>query len=73
MEFFLTPGSWSDTRALKMYRLDVPDGSLLTGDKAYNDYAFEDLLQEVQLDLQPLRKSNSKRPLPPGTQYLLAC
>jgi DDE family transposase len=45
VEFFLTPGSWSDTRALKLYHFDLPEGSLLTGDKAYNDYAFEDLLQ----------------------------
>ena len=73
VEFFLTPGSWSDTRALKMFKFDVPEGALLTGDKAYNDYAFEDLLKEAQLDLQPLRKKNSKRPLPPWIQYLLAC
>ena len=65
VEFFLTPGSWSDTRALKMYRLDLPAGSLLTGDKAYTDYAFEDLLAEARLNLQPLRKRNSKRPVPP--------
>ena len=35
--------------------------------------AFEDLLEEAQVDLQPLRKKNSKRPMPPWTQYLLAC
>ena len=73
VEFFLTPGSWSDTHALKMYHFDLPEGSLLTGDKAYNDYVFEDLLAEVPLDLQPLRKKNSKRPVPPWIQYLLAC
>jgi len=73
VEFFLTPGSWSDTRALKMYKFDLPDGSLLTGDKAYNDYAFEDLLAEVQLHLLPLRKKNSKRAMPASTTYLLAC
>ena len=73
VEFFLTPGSWSDTRALKMYHLDLPTGALLTGDKAYTDYAFEDLLQEAQLKLQPLRKKNSKRPVPAWIQYLLAC
>ena len=73
VEFFLTPGSWSDTRALKMYHFDLPEGSLLTGDKAYNDYTFEDLLKVAQLDLLPLRKKNSKRPLPPWIQYLLAC
>lgn len=47
VEFFLTSGSSSDIRALKMYHLNVPDGSLLAGDKTYNDYAFEDLLQEA--------------------------
>jgi Transposase DDE domain len=72
VEFFLTSGSWSDTRALKMYKFDLPEGSLVTGDKAYNDYAFEDLLQEVQLNLQPLRKKNSKRSVPAWITYMLA-
>ena len=72
-EFFLTPGSWSDTRALKMYNFDLPEGSLVTGDKAYTDYAFEDLLDEAHLDLQPLRKKNSKRPVPPWINYLMSC
>lgn len=73
VEFFLTPGSWSDVRALKMYRYDLPEGSLITGDKAYNDYHFEDLLKEAQIHLQPLRKKNSKRPLPAWRTYILAC
>jgi len=73
VEFFLTPGSWSDTRALKMYKFDLPKDSLITGDKAYNDYAFEDLLEEAQMDLQPLRKKNSKRPIPAWMTYMLAC
>lgn len=72
VEFFFTPGSWSDTRALKMYNFDLPEGSLVTGDKAYTDYAFEDLLAEAQIDLQPLRKKNSKRPVPPWITYLLS-
>jgi hypothetical protein len=73
VEFFLTPGSWSDTRALKIYNFDLPEGSLVTGDKAYTDYAFEDLLDEAHLDLQPLRKKNSKRPVPPWINYLMSC
>jgi hypothetical protein len=43
---FPDAGSWSDPRALKMYKFDLPEGSLLTGDKAYNDYSHEDLLQK---------------------------
>lgn len=73
VEFFLTPGSWSDTRALKMYKFDLPESSLVTGDKAYNDYAFEDALEEAQIHLQPLRKKNSKRPHPAWITYMLAC
>jgi hypothetical protein len=72
VEFFLTPGSESDTRALKRYQFDIPAGSQVTGDKAYNDYDFEDLLQAADIDFIPLRKKNSKRPLPPWVTYLLA-
>jgi hypothetical protein len=72
VEFFLTPGSWSDTKALKMYRFDLPVGALVTGDKAYNDYALEDLMAEAGRDLLPLRKKNSKRPMPPYLAYLLS-
>jgi hypothetical protein len=72
VEFFLTPGSDNDTKALKMYHLDIPPGSKITGDKAYNDYDFEDLLQAADIDLTPLRKKNSKRPLPPWVTYLLS-
>jgi len=72
VEFFLTPGSWSDTRALKMYAFDVPEGAVITGDKAYTDYAFEDLLEGAGIDLEPLRKKNSLRPVPPWTHYLMS-
>ena len=73
VEFFLTPGSWSDTRALKMYRFDLPEEALNTGDKVYNDYGLEDMLKAANLNLLPLRKSNSHRPLPSGLTYLLSC
>ena len=73
VEFFLTPGSWSDTRALKMYAFDLPTGSLITGDKAYNDYEFEDLLEVAGIELEPLRKKNSLRPAPPWINYLMYC
>lgn len=72
VEFFLTPGAESDTTALKQYDLDLPEGSTLTGDKAYNDYDYEDLLREAGINLIPLRKTNSKRPLEPAVHYLMA-
>lgn len=72
VEFFLTPGAHSDTQALKHYAFDLPKNATITGDKAYNDYGYEDLLQDVGLRLIPLRKKNSKRPLSPAVTYLIA-
>lgn len=72
VEFFLTAGSYSDTSALKLYDLDLPEGSQLTGDKAYNDYEVEDLLKDADLHLTPLRKKNSKRCSPPWVHYLMS-
>lgn len=72
VEFFLTPGSYSDTPTLKRYWFDLPEGSTITGDKAYNDYGPEDLLKELGLELVPLRKKNSKRALKPWVHYLMS-
>lgn len=73
VEFFLTPGSASDTKALKMYQFDLPEDALVTGDKAYNDYGLEDLMSDANIHLLPLRKKNSQRPLPSWMTYLLSC
>ena len=62
IEFFLTPGGYSDTRAYRLYDFDLPEGAYITGDKAYNDYDVEDALLEAGLKMSPLRKKNSKRP-----------
>jgi len=70
VEFFLTPGSYSDTSALKLYNFDLPEGARLTGDKAYNDYDVEDVINEAGISFIPLRKKNSLRPVPPWIHYL---
>ena len=72
VEFFLEPGAWSDTRALALYNFDIPQHSFITGDKAYNDYTVEDMLREAGLELLPLRKKNSLRPVPAYMTYLQA-
>ncbi len=72
VEFFLAPGAFSDTSALSFYNFDVPAQSWITGDKAYNDYTMEDLLREAGVELLPLRKKNSLRPVPPYMTYLQA-
>jgi hypothetical protein len=62
VEAFLAPGGRHDARALKQFELDLPEGAMVIGDKAYNDYDCEDLLSEAAgIDLRPLRRSNSNR------------
>ncbi len=70
VEFFLMPGSFSDTSALRLYDFDLPEKSWITGDKAYNNYQIEDIMREAGLELLPLRKKNSLRPVPPYMFYL---
>jgi Transposase DDE domain len=68
---FLTPGGFGDVDALKSYAYELPDGSIIYADKAYNDYAIEDLLKEVDhIQLIPMRKKNSKRALPPSISFV---
>jgi hypothetical protein len=56
---------------LKAFRFDVPEGSHVYADKAYNDYAMEDVLLEAShLQLYPIRKKHSKRILPPSIAYV---
>lgn len=71
VECFLTPGSFGDVDALKYYAYELPDGSIIYADKAYNDYEIEDLLQNVDhIQLIPIRKKNSKRALPPYISFV---
>jgi len=71
VEFFISPGGDSETALIEHYDFDLPPGSTVYGDKAYNNYLVEDCLAEDgQIDLSPYRKSNSKRPDPPWIRYL---
>ena len=73
VEFFLEPGAFSDTSALELYNFDLPEGSFVTGDKAYNHYVIEDVMREAGVELIPLRKKNSLRPVPAYMTYFQAC
>jgi len=71
VECFLTPGGFGDVDALKYYAYELPDGSIIYADKAYNDYEIEDLLKEVDhMALLPMRKKNSKRALLPEVAFV---
>lgn len=72
VEFFLEPGAFSDTSALALYNFDLAEGSFVTGDKAYNDYTIEDVMREAGIELIPLRKKNSLRPVPAFMTYFQA-
>ena len=72
VEFFVTPGSMSDVAELDFFDFDLPTGAQIMADKAYTDYELEDVLKEADLHLLPLRKCNSKRPVPPWMHYLQA-
>jgi hypothetical protein len=70
VEFFLSPGSLHDGKGLDGFDFDLPEGSQVVGDKAYNNYAVEDMLAVAGIKLSPFRKKNSKRPVPPWVYYL---
>lgn len=73
IEFILSPGSCSDIKALKRFDLDLPEGSIIYGDKAYTDYQEEDFLMEAGIDLKPHRKVNAKRQHSGCMNYLIDC
>lgn len=70
VEFFLTAGGTGDVSGLQWFDFDLPPGSRVYADKAYNHYEIEDILSDVEIELSPVRKSNSKRPRPPWQTYL---
>jgi hypothetical protein len=70
VEFFLTPGSYSDTSAYGWYDFDLPENAWITADKAYTDYGIEDVINEAGLRMRPLRKKDSIRPFAPWIFYL---
>jgi hypothetical protein len=50
---------------LKTFQFDVPEGSQVYADKAYNDYTMEDVLLEAShIQLYRIRKKSSTRTLP---------
>ena len=71
VECFLTYGGFGDVDALKYYAYELPGGSMIYADKAYNDYEIEDVLKEVEhMQLIPMRKKNAKRALPPSVSFV---
>ena len=56
---------------MKQFQFNIPSGSVVIGDKAYNDYDFEDLLSDAAgIDLRPLRRENSTWEKPAYVGYI---
>jgi hypothetical protein len=71
VEFFVTPGAFSDVSYMDQFDFDLPAGSTVYADKIYNHYLVEDCLQEDgQVTLSPFRKRNSKRREPLWIRFL---
>jgi DDE family transposase len=73
VEMFLAPGSTADVSTLPGFDFDLPQDSTVYSDSAFTLYYLEDVLREAAgIDLSPLRKKNSKRPVPAYLTYLQA-
>jgi hypothetical protein len=54
VEFAFTPGFMNHIKAFQNRQVDLPQGTNIYADKAYNDYAYEDLLKEALVRLNVL-------------------
>jgi len=71
IEFFLTPGSWSDVGCVDGFAVDLPPGATVYADRGYTDYGFEDDLRESgDVHFMPMRKHNATRQFPPWVRFL---
>lgn len=72
IEFCFTPGSTSDIAGLKELPCELPRGSILFADRAYNSYKLEDDLQEMaEIRLVPRRKNNLLRQHSQSLEFIL--
>lgn len=70
VEFTLAAGSEADVKVFKEMNLDLPAAATIHADKGYTDYHYEDLLEEVGVNLISQRKKNSKRSHSACTEFL---
>ncbi|QTA88753.1 IS982 family transposase [Desulfonema magnum] len=71
VEIFFTPGHVSDAEGLRLFAFNLPEKSIVYGDRSYNNYEIEDILRETgNIRLMPIRKKNLRRQYPPYVEYL---
>jgi IS5 family transposase len=72
IEFCFTPGGTSDIGGLKELPCELPKGSILFADKAYNGYSLEDDMREmVEINLVARRRKNLIRQHSPSLEFIL--
>lgn len=72
VEFKILPGAESDAIGAQKLDFNIPQGSVVYGDKAYSNYRHEDALRKTKnIDLKPLRKSNSRRTRAPEEEMIV--
>jgi IS5 family transposase len=72
IEFCFTPGSMSDITGLKELPCELPKGSTLFADRAYNSYSLEDDLKEMaEIRLIPRRKNNLSKQHSVSLEFIL--
>ncbi len=71
VELVFVPGSTHDCKALRSMEIDLPEQSILIGDKGFLDRAFEDDLKEdASIHLIVPSRSNMKQPLSNLVQWV---
>lgn len=64
VEFLFTPASTGDISGLRLMNLDLPEGGILYGDRAYQSAQFEAILRDdAHICLVTQKRRNSKTPL----------
>jgi hypothetical protein len=61
IEFYLSPGSYSDTNELNVYWFALSVGTHFTDGKSYADYIIDDVMSEAHIMHSPLLKKYSPR------------
>lgn len=71
VEYCIGAGSFHDCKVFKAMNIDLPKGSSLFADAAYNDYKQEDMYAEIEdITLLVARKKNAKRKDIPAMSYI---
>jgi hypothetical protein len=60
-EYAISPASDHDIKGLYFLPLNLPSGSQIIGDKAYNSRFYEELLKQEGIEIRPQEKEHEKR------------